>query len=199
MAMTQVGQLAEPTATLPPGATSDARSCLEALREVERAVKRGGHASAAQVDAAERVLERAHVARLSKTEIEILACRVGRIKTKVGGNSVQRRPQVSWHPGGASVAPDVGVIDGTDFVVSFKTTPGPSREVLIREGDYGDHSQPGDPVEDRDRYTARSAEFNRRGRHDHYGFDRVTGERFEEVRGFLREIDDASNCDAGDS
>lgn len=83
------------------------------------------------------------------------------------------RPTSSWEQGGTAEPPDAGVLEGSDKVVSFKSgRAGTSRQdhVLIRDGDFRDQE--------------RSAEFNRRGKHDHYGYDSRTGERFEESRGY---------------
>jgi len=95
-----------------------------------------------------------------------------------------REEQRGWQPGGHKVAPDVGVIAGTNQIVSFKTNKDGS-QVLIRDGDYGDHGTP--------ESRKRAQEFNSehtsgphrgKGKHDHYGTDRRTSKRFEETRGY---------------
>lgn len=83
---------------------------------------------------------------------------------------------LGWQPGGKDTAPDVGVIVGTDQVVSFKTNEDRD-QVLIRDGDYGNHDGTKDS-------QARAAEFNRNSHHDHYYNDRQTGQREEQVRGY---------------
>lgn len=78
-----------------------------------------------------------------------------------------------WTPTG-SQNPDVGVIEGTDHVVSFKTGGPNGDETLIADGDYSK----GDGTGAKD---ARAA-FN--AGHDHYGSAQEGG-WIDQVRGFF--------------
>jgi hypothetical protein len=67
--------------------------------------------------------------------------------------------------------PDVGVLEGTDHVVSFKTGGRNGNETLIADGDYSDNNEgfagkPGSRP------------------HDHYG-SKQEGGWIDEVRGFF--------------
>lgn len=75
-----------------------------------------------------------------------------------------------WTPAG-SQNPDVGVIEGTDHVVSFKTGGRNGDETLIADGDYSDNNEG---------FRGEGAQKH----HDHYGSAREGG-WIDEVRGFF--------------
>src|SRR5215467_13196243 len=54
---------------------------------------------------------------------------------------LNREKQRGWQLDGPEVGPDIGVVAGTNLIVSFKTNEDGS-QVLIRDGDYGDHDTP---------------------------------------------------------
>jgi hypothetical protein len=73
-----------------------------------------------------------------------------------------------WTPAG-SRNPDVGVIEGTDHVVSFKTGGRTGDQTLIRDGDYSTGEDARDEFDDE---------------HDHYG-SKAEGGWIDEIRGFF--------------
>jgi hypothetical protein len=78
----------------------------------------------------------------------------------------QAQQRSAWTPAG-SQPPDVGVIDGTDHIVSFKTGGPQGDRTIIADGDYSD---------DRDGFDMH---------HNDYGSRReAPGEYFAEDRGY---------------
>jgi len=76
--------------------------------------------------------------------------------------------QSRWTPRG-SENPDVGILEGTDHVVSFKTGGPNGNETLIADGDYS---------------TGQEAKEEFRRGHDHYG-SKAEGGWIDKVRGFF--------------